>query len=112
MSKSKDWIDRAQKLGPELAEYAVRHDRDGTFVEESYAALREERLFSALVPKDLGGGGAGLRDICEFIRVLAHYDSSTALAYSMHTHLVATTLWKHKRGQPGEALLRKVAEKV
>src|SRR5690606_12857129 len=50
------------------------------------------------------------RDICEFIRTLAHYDGATALAYSMHTHLVAATVFKHKKGQPGEALLRKVVE--
>lgn len=27
----------------------------------------------------------------------------------MHTHLVATAVWRHAHGQPGEALLRKVA---
>ncbi len=104
------WIDRAKKLGPTLAECAARHDEDGTFVEESYRALKDGGLFAALVPRDLGGGGAGYRDICEFIRTIAHYDGATALAYSMHTHLVAAAVFKHKKGQPGEALLRKVVE--
>lgn len=107
---SNDWIAIAHKLGPELAEYVARHDEDGTFAVEAFDALKEEGLFKALVPTELGGMGAGYRDICEFIRTLAQYDPSTALAYSMHTHLVAATVWKYKHGQPGEALLRKVAD--
>ena len=27
----------------------------------------------------------------------------------MHTHLVAAAVWRHKHGQPAEALLRKIA---
>lgn len=106
-----NWMAKAHELGPELAEYSTRHDIDGTFVEESFRALKEEGFFSALVPRELGGGGAGLREICDVIRVLAHYDGSTALAYSMHSHLVATTVWKHRKGQPGAALLEKVVQK-
>jgi alkylation response protein AidB-like acyl-CoA dehydrogenase len=106
---TQDWIDRATELGPELAEFAARHDEDGTFVNESFAALREEGYFKALIPEEMGGMGAGLRDICEFIRALGHYCGSTALAFSMHTHLIAASVWKHKKGQPGEAMLRKVA---
>lgn len=104
-----EWIDRARKLGPELAEYAARHDEDGTFVSESYQALRADGYCAALVPTELGGMGANVEEICTFLRELAHYCPSTALAFSMHTHLVATTVWKHLHGQPGEALLRRVA---
>jgi alkylation response protein AidB-like acyl-CoA dehydrogenase len=103
------WIDRANTLGPELAEYTQRHDEDGSFVDEAYGTLRDEGLFKALVPEALGGGGASYSDICHFIRQLAHYDGSAALSFSMHTHLVAATLFKVRKGQPGEALLRKVA---
>jgi alkylation response protein AidB-like acyl-CoA dehydrogenase len=106
-----DWVEKAKALGPELAEYAARHDEDGTFVEESYRALKEEGFFKALVPTELGGGGAGLSEICEVTRIFGQHCGSTALAFSMHTHLVAATVWKHKKGQPGEALLRKVTEK-
>lgn len=105
------WTEKARKIGAELAEYAARHDQDGSFVEESFLALKEDGAFKALVPEDLGGGGAGFRDICEFIRELGRHCGSTALTFSMHTHLVAATLWKHRKGQPGEALLRKIAGK-
>ncbi|MEM7138466.1 MAG: acyl-CoA dehydrogenase family protein [Myxococcota bacterium] len=107
---SNDWIATAHKLGQEVTEYVTRHDEDGTFAAEAFGALADEGLFKALVPTELGGMGAGYRDVCEFIRVFAHYDPSTALAYSMHSHLVAATVWKYKHGKPGEALLRKVAD--
>lgn len=107
---TQDWIAIAQEIGRPLAEHAARHDHERTFVEEGYAALKERGLFGALVPPELGGKGAGVRDICELIRTLAHSCSSTALAYSMHSHLVATTVWRHRHGAPAEALLRRVAE--
>jgi len=49
--------------------------------------------------------------MCELLRVLAHYCSSTALTHSMHQHLVAAALWKFKHGQGGEPMLRNVAAK-
>ena len=107
---SESWIQKAREVGPVLAEHSARHDTQGTFVDEGYAALRQAGLFKALVPTELGGGGAGVRDICEVIRQLAHDCPSTALAFSMHTHLVAATVWKHRKGQPGAALLTKVAK--
>jgi alkylation response protein AidB-like acyl-CoA dehydrogenase len=64
---------------------------------------------SALVPSELGGGGASHAEVCQALRALAHHCGSTALALSMHTHLVAAAVWRHKHGQPAEALLRKIA---
>lgn len=98
-------------LGPVLSERTVRHDQDGTFVAENYPLLREKRLFSALVPTELGGPGMRHSDLCELLRRLAQHCGSTALALSMHSHLVAATVWKHLHGKPGEKLLRKVVER-
>jgi len=44
------------------------------------------------------------------LRALAGYCPSTALALSMHTHLVAAAVWRHLHGQPAAPLLAKVAE--
>ena len=44
------------------------------------------------------------------LRILAQYCGSTALAFSMHQHLVAATVWKYKNKGLGEATLRKVAD--
>lgn len=104
------WKRMGRELVPRLSEHAERHDRDGTFAAESYAALREKRVMSALVPTELGGGGASLRDVCELLRELAAGCASTSLALSMHQHLVAAQVWNHRHGKPAEKLLRRVAD--
>ena len=92
-----------------FAERAEAHDASDDFVAENYAALKAEKVFSALVPADLGGGGARHGDMCAFLRRLAHACPSTALALAMHQHLVAAAAANHKAGRPGKALLEKVA---
>lgn len=109
MTTANRFLDIVAKLGPRFAERAAAADLEGRFVSDNYAELKQERAMSALVPSELGGGGASHGDVCQALRALAHHCGSTALALSMHTHLVAATVWRHKHGQPGEALLRKVA---
>lgn len=103
------FVEAVRELGPSFAERAARHDLEGSFVAENYAALKQAKLFSAPVPSELGGGGASHAQVCHMLRELAHHCGSTALALSMHTHLVAAAVWRHRHGQPAEALLRKVA---
>lgn len=98
-----------EKVGQGFAEGAAERDAADRFPEEGYQALREDKVFSALVPEALGGGGASHRDMCEFLRRLAHCCPSTALALSMHQHLVAAAVANDKAGRPGRALLEKVA---
>ena len=106
---SAGFADVVARLGPRFADRAAEADAEGRFVRENYADLKEARLMSALVPTELGGGGLGHAALCRLLRELGRHCGSTALALSMHTHLVAATVWRHKHGQPGEALLRKVA---
>jgi alkylation response protein AidB-like acyl-CoA dehydrogenase len=105
----KDFISEARQVGPELAARAAAADREGSFVRESYALLTARGFVSMAVPEALGGGGATHTEACETLRELGKHCGSTALTLSMHTHLVAATVWKHLRGQPAEALLRRVA---
>ena len=46
------------------------------------------------MPRELGGGGATIPELAEMLRTLAHHCSSTALAFSMHTHQVAIPAWR------------------
>jgi alkylation response protein AidB-like acyl-CoA dehydrogenase len=104
-----DWLALARALGPAFAARAAAHDAEDTFVAENYLDLKRHAVFSAAVPADLGGGGASFADLCGVLRELAHSCGSTALALSMHTHLVAGAVWRWQQGQPTEALLRRVA---
>ena len=97
------------KIGPLFAETAAENDAHATFVEKNFAVLRENKLFSACVPQELGGGGASHSEMCRALRELAAYCGSTALSFSMHQHLVLAQLWNHLHGNPGKAVLEKVA---
>lgn len=97
-----------QIIGPRFAEGAVERDEGDVFVAEHYDVLKEHKIFSALVPTDLGGGSVRHGAMCVFLRRLAHYCPSTALALSMHQHLVAAAVYHHRNGRPGRKLLERV----
>ena len=105
-----DWKKVLSTLAPSFSERAAAYDNSDEFVAENYAEMRAAKLFSILVPQVLGGGGLPYSEACALIRGLAHCCGSTALAFSMHQHAVATALWNYRHGKPGEALLRAVAE--
>ena len=84
-----DWLGRAERIAGAIAEAAARHDADESFVSEGYELLKQEGFVKALVPAELGGGGAGYTEICRAISRIAISCGATALAFSMHSHLVA-----------------------
>lgn len=105
-----DWVALADQVGREIAATTARHDEEESFVEEGFRALKEAGFFKALVPAELGGLGAGYRDVCNAIRRLGTYCGSTALAFSMHSHLVAVPAWRWRHEKaPVEAMLKRVA---
>lgn len=97
-------------VSPTLATYAEVHDRDGSFVVESYDALKEAGFFRAGIPSELGGLGASLSDLAFAHHDLASACASTSLASAMHSHSVATLAWRYRRGAPVEKTLRKIAD--
>ncbi len=106
---SLNWKQTLAELGPVFAERAAAYDGSDSFVAENYAQMREAKLFSALVPAELGGGGLSYGEVCGLIRGLGRCCGSTALTLSMHQHLLAAALWNYRHGKPGEKLLRAVA---
>ena len=104
------WLARADQVGRSIAGVAAQHDQDDSFVAEGFQALKAQGFFKALVPTELGGHGADYREMCQAIRRLATYCGSTALAFSMHCHLVALPAWRWRHEEaPVEGLLKRVA---
>ena len=50
-----DWVATARSLAADFAKSAARHDEDGSFVAENYAALRAAKLYDRLVGKFVFG---------------------------------------------------------
>lgn len=106
-----DWAERARDVAGIVRGHATAHDDDDSFVAEGYSALVTAGLLKAMVPADLGGYGASIGEICEAIRIIGQACGSTALAFSMHCHLVGTAAWRlAHQGAPTEPLLRNVAD--
>src|SRR5437868_1906781 len=64
------WKKVLAELGPRFAKRAAEYDSSDEFVAENYSEMRETRLFSALVPTELGGGGVSYSQVCSLIRGL------------------------------------------
>lgn len=103
------WEKITHDIGKDFAARASAHDMEGSFVFANYEQLKEYKYFSAAIPKELGGGGLSHLEMCEIIRIIAHYCSSTALAFSMHQHIIAAAVWKYKIKNQGAAMLENVA---
>ncbi len=105
-----NWKQILAELRPAFTERAAAYDGSDDFVAENYEEMRAARLFSALVPEELGGGGLSYSEVCSLIRGIGQCCGSTALTLSMHQHLLAAALWNYRHGKPGEKLLRAVAD--
>jgi alkylation response protein AidB-like acyl-CoA dehydrogenase len=106
-----DLLATAETLGQRFAARAADADADDRFVAENYRELKEAGLTAAGVPRELGGGGASIPELAEMLRILAHHCSSTALAFSMHTHQVAIPAWRWQTQKVAamEPLLKRIA---
>lgn len=104
-------IDAARELGPIFSQRANDDTNEDKFVADNFTLLKSAGLVEAGVPRELGGGGAGIDELAAMLRTLAHHCPSTALAFSMHTHQVAIPAWRwaHQKVAAAEPLLKRVA---
>ena len=66
-----------EQLGDGFAARVTSNDQDDLFVAENFAELKQNKMFSAMVPVELGGGGASHSQMCEAVRKIATYCGST-----------------------------------
>ncbi len=103
-----DWARLAREIGDTFGPSAADRDRSGEISLEAFESLRKTGATSALVPVEFGGGGASHAEVGGLLRELGRRDPSTAVAFSMHCHLVAAQVWRHRHGVDASALFRKV----
>jgi len=79
-----------------FAKRVAAYDRDNRFFKEDFEDLRKAGYLTINVPKDLGGRGFTLADVCRQQRRLAYYAPATALGVNMHLYWVgvAADLWR------------------
>ncbi|WP_328400125.1 acyl-CoA dehydrogenase family protein [Nocardia sp. NBC_00403] len=104
-----DWIALARQIGQNLSPGVAERDRTGDIAEDAYDLLRTAGLTAALVPTEFGGGGATHQEMGAVLRELGRHDPSTAVAFAMHSHLVAAQVWRHHHGIDATPVFTKVA---
>ncbi|HEX9162592.1 MAG TPA: acyl-CoA dehydrogenase family protein [Thermoanaerobaculia bacterium] len=79
-----------------FAERAPQYDRENRFFAEDFEELRNAGYLMINVPRELGGRGMTLAEVCREQRRLAYYAAPTALAINMHLYWVgvAADLWR------------------
>jgi len=85
-----------QEMLQRFQERAPRYDRENRFFDEDFAELQKAGYLTMAVPRELGGAGYTLADVCREQRRLGYFAPATALAVNMHlywTGLIAD-LWR------------------
>lgn len=67
-------------------ERAATYDRENRFFTEDFEALRAAGYLNVLVPRDLGGGGLSVAEVCNEQARLAYRAPATAVAINMHLY--------------------------
>jgi alkylation response protein AidB-like acyl-CoA dehydrogenase len=105
-----DWLSLSEALGKEFAARDIEADESDAFVADNIAKLKTTGFIAAGVPIELGGGGASYSELSMVLRLLGRSCSSTALAFSMHTHQVMIPTWRwHHQNAPVDGLLKRIA---
>ena len=90
LSLASNLVDEVRRIGHDVAgPNAEAVDRDARFPHQAIAALREQRMLSVLVPRELGGRGSTIAEVAAACEVLGRFCASTAMIYAMHQIEVA-----------------------
>ena len=91
-------------------ERAPQYDQENRFFTEDFEEIKDSGYLLMPVPKELGGLGMSLAEVCQQQRRLAYYAHATALAINMHLYWVGTAADVWKSGdQSIEWLLKEAA---
>ena len=101
---------RARFVAAAAAEHAVEVDRDARFPHETFAAARQHRLLSMLVPVELGGDGATVSDVVDICYMLGMSCGSSAMIFAMHQIQVVILLRHAKESPWHRQLLRRLCD--
>jgi alkylation response protein AidB-like acyl-CoA dehydrogenase len=86
----------SQDLLARFASRAADYDRKNSFFHEDFADLKAAGYLTLPVPRELGGRGLSLAQMCREQRRLAYYAPATALGVNMHIYWVGLVadLWR------------------
>ena len=107
-----DWLEIIDDIGPSFAEGAAERDENDGFIAAHYPVFKDRGVISAMIPTEIGGGGASYSTMAAMLRRLGYYDGAAGLSLSMHQHLIAAQVFNHLGGKPAPVLDRVAGEQI
>ncbi len=86
----------SEALLQRFAKRGAAYDRENRFFQEDFDDLKDAGYLTLPVPKELGGAGFTLAQVCREQRRLGYHAPATALGVNMHVYWlgVAADLWR------------------
>jgi acyl-CoA dehydrogenase len=104
-------VGTVRRIGEEVAaKHALEVDREARFPTEAIDALREAQALSALVPPELGGGGASPENVAAMCFELGRSCGAAAMVFAMHQIQVASIVRHLENASWYETYLRELSE--
>src|SRR3954470_18486944 len=100
----------SDELIARCGERAATYDRENRFFTEDFEELKQAGYLKMPIPRELGGLGMTLAEVCQEQRRLAYRAPATALAINMHLYWMGVAADLRGRGDDSlEWLLREGA---
>ncbi|MEY4590408.1 MAG: hypothetical protein RL497_2484 [Pseudomonadota bacterium] len=104
--------DHIHQLGRDLIRpKSVEVDRDARFPVEAFDAFKACKLLSVYIPKELGGMGLSMTQVCKLCEILGGYCASTAMIFAMHQIQVACITHHCEGSEFFQNFLRELTDK-
>ena len=99
-----------EDLIAQCGERAAAYDRENRFFDEDFQELKTSGYLKMAIPRELGGRGMSLLEVCQEQRRLAYRAPATALAVNMHLYWTGVAADLRRNGDSSlEWLLREAA---
>ena len=93
-------VSQTRAIAREVAAlHAADVDAKARFPQETIDALRQARLLTAALPKELGGAGANMQELAEMCTALAQGCGSSGMVLAMH-HIQVACIARHGMSSP------------
>jgi len=110
--KTSELVAKTHSVAQEVASaHAADVDLRARFPKETLEALKQARLLSAAVPKELGGGGADLQELTAMCWTLAQACASSGMVLAMHLIQVACVTRHARSATFFDAYLREIVDR-
>ena len=77
-------LESATAVAGVAAQYCDEVDRDARFPREAVRSMKENRLLGAMIPRELGGEGASLKEIADVCCLIGQNCSAAGMTFAMH----------------------------